>query len=79
MNVADASSARFDLYYTPGFIPAFRHGGSGPGYCTNEEKALGAGFNIGYLDGHAAFAPWPEWLDWRLNYGSTTTGKYSFR
>jgi hypothetical protein len=81
MVVSDTTSSRFDLFYTPGFIPAFRHGGSGPGYCDATEKIAGAGFNLGYADGHAGWTTWVRWMEFRntgLAAQKSGQGKYEF-
>lgn len=74
---ADSSSPRLDNSFT-WFIPAFRHGGSGPGIVPMAAKGAGDGFNFGYMDGHAAFTTWKAFLNWY--YGpSKLTGDFRFR
>ncbi len=70
----DATSHRADLFYTPGFIPAFRHGGEGPALCTAAQKyELGSGMNMGFIDGHARWVTWKEFKAFRSlgNKGAT--------
>lgn len=70
--VTDATSRRVDVFQTPDFIPAFRHGGRGPGILPDGEKYQGSGFNIGYVDGHASWTDFKTFLDWRFFQWKTT-------
>lgn len=75
--VGDCADIRMDNSYTDS-IPAFRHGGSGPGLVPMIAKGAGQGFNFGYMDGHAAFTTWKAFLNWY--YGpSKLSGEFRFR
>jgi prepilin-type N-terminal cleavage/methylation domain-containing protein len=78
--VSDGSDFRIDNSFGLTSIPAFRHGGRGPGIVTPlvDKRLVGQGFNLGYVDGHASWTTFKDFWGWY--YGpSKTTGEFRFR
>lgn len=78
--VSDGSDFRIDVSFGLTSIPAFRHGGRGPGKVTPviDKRLVGQGFNLGYVDGHASWTTFKDFWGWC--YGTDMkTGDFRFR